>query len=523
MTTITEMPEPLVDPLVRYQKAWIADTSEVAIIEKSRRTGVSWSEACISTLEASSGSGMDVWYIGYNKDMAYEFILYCAWWAKLYDLAAGEIEETEEVFKDGDEDKSVLAFIIRFNSGFRVTALSSRPANLRGKQGRVIIDEAAFHDQLAELLKAAMALLMWGGRVRIISTHNGVDNPFNELITEVRSGKRPYSLHRVTLDEALVDGIYKRICIKLGKNWSPEAEAVWRQNLLDFYGDAADEELCCIPSKSGGTYLPIGLIEARMNPDTPVIRIARIDDFALLPESEREADIAEWCEAELLPHLKAISENVQTVFGEDFARTGDLTVVTPLVREQDLRLRPPFMLEMRNMPFHQQAQILFFIVDRLPGFLGGVMDARGNGQYLAEVAAQRYGAGRIIQLMLSEGWYMENMPPFKAALEDGSIYGIPADKDILADMRAFKVVRGVARIPEKRTTDAEGNKRHGDAGVSLALAHFAARSGFEAECFDYRSVKTVTKQTDGRWEDRLEESDDWRKVRATAGFMRGAV
>lgn len=60
--------DPLVDPLVGYQKAWIADTSEVAIIEKSRRTGVSWSEACISTLEASSGSGMDVWYIGYNKD-----------------------------------------------------------------------------------------------------------------------------------------------------------------------------------------------------------------------------------------------------------------------------------------------------------------------------------------------------------------------------------------------------------------------------------------------------------------------
>jgi len=46
-------------------------------------------------------------------------------------------------------------------------------ANLRGKQGRVIIDEAAFHDNLEELLKAALALLMWGGEVRIISTHNG--------------------------------------------------------------------------------------------------------------------------------------------------------------------------------------------------------------------------------------------------------------------------------------------------------------------------------------------------------------
>ena len=105
---------------------------------------------------------MDAWYIGYNKDMALEFIRDCANWAKFYGLAAGEIEETEEVFVEGDDKKSVLAFVIRFASGWRVTALSSRPSNLRGKQGRVIIDEAAFHEQLGELLKAAMALLMWG-------------------------------------------------------------------------------------------------------------------------------------------------------------------------------------------------------------------------------------------------------------------------------------------------------------------------------------------------------------------------
>jgi hypothetical protein len=59
----------------------------------------------------------------------------------------------------------------------------------------VIIDEAAFHEQLGELIKAAMALLMWGGQVHIISTHNGADNPFNELIQDIRAKKRPYSLH----------------------------------------------------------------------------------------------------------------------------------------------------------------------------------------------------------------------------------------------------------------------------------------------------------------------------------------
>ena len=139
-------------------------------------------------------------------------------------LAAGEIEETEEVFVEGDDKKSVLAFVIRFASGWRVTALSSRPSNLRGKQGRVIIDEAAFHEQLGELLKAAMALLMWGGQVHIISTHDGVDNPFNELITDIRAGKKPYSIHRITFDEAVSDGLYRRICLRLGREWTSEGE-----------------------------------------------------------------------------------------------------------------------------------------------------------------------------------------------------------------------------------------------------------------------------------------------------------
>ena len=182
--------------LLPYQMQWINDPTPVRVYEKSRRIGISWSTAAEAALVAAAASGMDVWYIGYNKDMAEEFIRDSADWIGHYQLVAEAV--SEEILNDGDKD--ILTFVIRCASGYRITALSSRPSNLRGKQGYVIIDEAAFHEQLDELLKAAMALLMWGGKVAIISTHDGVDNPFNQLCQDIRGGRKPYALHRTTFD-----------------------------------------------------------------------------------------------------------------------------------------------------------------------------------------------------------------------------------------------------------------------------------------------------------------------------------
>jgi phage FluMu gp28-like protein len=211
--------------LLGYQQRWIADKSPVRVIRKSRRIGLSWGQAAESALTAAAASGMDSWYIGYNKDMSQEFIRDVAFWAKNYNLAAGEIEEVAI----DDEDKDILTFRITFASGKRVNALSSRPSNLRGKQGLIIIDDAAFHADLEGLIKAAMAMLIWGGRVCIISTHDGEDNPFNELCKAIEEGKLKYSLHTVTFDDALTDGLYKRICLKMGIDWTKEKELAWRK------------------------------------------------------------------------------------------------------------------------------------------------------------------------------------------------------------------------------------------------------------------------------------------------------
>jgi len=127
------------------------------------------------------------------------------------------------------------------------------------------------------------------------------------------------------------------------------------------------------------------------------------------------------------------------------------------------------------VPFQQQEQVAYYLLDRLPRFMGGAFDARGNGQYLAERAMQKYGASRIQQVMMSESWYREHMPPVKAALEDGTLDDLPKDADVLADLRVVQVIKGVPRIPDTRSTGEDKGKRHGDAAVAVALAYFASR------------------------------------------------
>jgi phage FluMu gp28-like protein len=464
--------------LLDYQKRWIADPAPLKVIEKSRRTGITWAEAADDVLTAASSraaGGQNVYYIAYNQDMTIEYVQACAMWARAFDRAASDMPEG---FWEGDEaDKHIKTFTIHFPAtGFRVVALTSRPSNLRGRQGTIVIDEAAFHDQLDELLKAALAMLIWGGRVRVISTHNGVDNPFNELVNDVRAGnRRGATLHRITFQEAVAAGLYRRVCLRLGKDWDEEGEADWMAGIYDFYGAGATEELDCIPAHSGGAWLSRALIESRMSKDTPVLRWECKEGFELLPDHLRAAECRDWLEAHLLPRLAAIPPSARSFVGGDFGRSGDLSVDVPLIEGNDLVRHCPFTVELRNVPFRQQEQIAFYLIDRLPRFLGGAFDARGNGQYLAEVCLQRYGASRIQPVMLSEGWYREHMPPVKAALEDGTLVDLPSDADVLDDLRAVQVIKGVPRIPDTRTTGNDQGRRHGDAAVAIALAYFASR------------------------------------------------
>lgn len=465
--------------LLPYQQKWIADLSPFKMMEKSRRTGITWAEAADDVLIAAaekSAGGQNVYYIGTDQEMTEEYIQACAMWAKVFNRAAGEIEDG---FWDEDEDdKHIKTFSIRFpDTGHKILALASRPRKLRGRQGVLVGDEAAFQDALGELIKAALAFLIWGGKVRIISTHDGEDNPFNELINEVRAGKRQGTVHRITFREAVEQGLYQRVCLRKGIAWDADEQEKWVNDVYAYYGNDADEELDVIPASGSGIYLSAALIQQRMVDSTPLVRGKWDNGFALLPEKARQIEVENWCAEKLLPHLKTLDPERPHGFGLDFGRLRDLTVLPILEEGKDLRNRTKLWIELSNCPYRQQEQILKYVVERLPRFRKGAMDATGNGLALAEYAQQQWGIARIEAIKLSDSFYLENMPHFQAAFQDGTLLDIPRDDEIRDDLRAIKKYRGVPKIGSARTQGGDDKKqqRHGDGAIALFLGDYAMR------------------------------------------------
>jgi len=475
--------------LIGYQQKLLQTTAayRVTVVEKSRRTGATWGVGALAVLTSASAvgqGGMDSLYIGYNLDMAREFIDCCAMWARAFnEVLVGELSEF--MFDDGP-DKAISAFRIRFASGYEIVALASRPRSLRGRQGFVIIDEAAFHDDLKELMKAALALLIWGGKVLVISTHDGEGNYYNELVKEARSGAKGYGYCRFTFDDALKDGLYKRVCLRTGEQWSVEAEAAWRAGIIREYGDAADEELFCIPSEGEGSWLTAPLIEARARASIPVVRLTCPKAFTFWADHLRRAFIDDWCERELLPLLRKCDPKLMHFMGGDYGRISDLTVLWPLAIQQTMRRTTPFVVELRSVPFDCQKQIQSYIFKRLPRFCGFKGDATGLGFALAEAAQQELGELRSEAVMLNVPWYRENAEPVKTAFEDDMIE-IPADAEIVADLRLVQVKGGVPFMPALKS--GVKKDRHGDSAVALMLAYSASRSALHE--YDYESAATV--------------------------------
>lgn len=483
--------DPLADGiLMKHQVEWLEDRSDLKLARKGRRTGFTFAEALDSTLiaaSAPSAGGDNTYYVGDTKEKGLEFVATCARFART--VAKEVLQVGEFLFEDRQPDgtsKYITAYRIRFASGFSIVGLSSSPANIRGLQGRVVIDEAAFHRDVAAVIDACNALLIWGGVIRIISTHNGELNAFNELIKETEAGNYDYSIHTATFDDAVANGLYERVCLIRGWTPTPDGKAKWYRKIRRSYGsriEAMREELDAIPREGDGVLLPLAWIEAC---SSAAYKVARweppVEGFVRMSESARRGEMREWLDRAVRPLVAPyLGERRTWYLGGDFGMRQDRSSFPIGFVGQDLKRHVPLIMELRTCPYDQQKQALFWLVDLIEGagdtFAGGILDANGNGMVLAQESAQRFGADRIVEKMPSTEWSRETGPRFRAAFEDTMIM-IPADIDVRNDLRQLQSIGGVAKMPAHvRNEGTDGGKRHGDSAVSLWHFHAATMRG----------------------------------------------
>ena len=434
--------------LLPYQARWVRDRSRVKVVEKSRRIGLSWAEAYDSVMHAGrADGGGNVYYQGYSHDMARTFIEDCADWARALQAGADVIGEV--LIEDAGK---LPAFRLPLASGHEIVAMTSAARGFRskGRPGDVaVLDEAAFVDDLEAVLKSAMAFRVWGGAVRIISTHNGDANPFATLVRDVREGERRGSLHTITLRDALNDGLYKRISEVSGEEWSEAAQESWEADLRAEYGQAAEEELDCVPSAGGGAWLPWDAIRRCEHPD-----------------AGRPGD----------------APGGPTFIGVDVARRGDLWALAVLETVADVLWLRELVVE-RGIPFAQQRAIVRAAVDRhRPARVA--VDQTGMGEAFVEQLQDAHGS-LVEGVLLTGPKRLDVATALRERVEDTRLR-IPRDDALRADLHSIRR-EGGAGAAAPRLVASGGTDGHADRFWALALAAHAAAQG--AAVYAYRPVR----------------------------------
>lgn len=429
--------------LLPYQAKWVKDTSRLKIAEKSRQIGWTWATAYgLVARKALKTAALDAWISSRDDIQARLFLEDCKAFAKILQLGAKDLGE------QAIDDKGNTAFVLSMANGLRLHSMSSNPDAQAGKRGDRVLDEFALHPDPRKLYAIAYPGITWGGQIEIFSTHRGSGNYFNGLIREIREKGNPkgWSLHRVTLQDALDAGFLYKLQSKLPKDDARQEmdEAAY----FDFIRKGAPDEesflqeYMCVPADDASAFITWELI----------------DGCTYREGEEWELD------------LEAARTNANGIYGGlDIGRDHDLTSFTAV--EKVAGLRPVRKrIDLKGIPFSEQEAILYpwFEVCRRVA-----IDRTGLGRQFAERATQRFGTHKIEEFNFTAGSKEELAYPLRSAFEDRAIR-IPFEDDALkSDLRAIK--KEVSKGGATRFAADRGKNGHADRFWGLALALHAAK------------------------------------------------
>jgi len=424
--------------LLPYQEAWRRDESRMKIWEKARRIGATYAEANDATMSRKSlRRKSNYWFSSADESAAFEFADYCRFWDRMTDQVADHFSQD---VADDETGKSIRAFCVQFPSGARITAMSSSPRRFRSKGGDVGLDEFAYHDDPEAMWDAAYPSITWGDSIHILSTHNGEGNLYHRFVLmgrraaagEARPGDMPFRVHRVTIDDAVAQGLVERINETRGLHLTRE-EFISQCRAGCRNEDQWNQEYLAIPSMEAAAWLPYDLIQS--------------------------------CEHDEAGRL-GLAADGQRYIGMDIGETTDKTVIWTLERVGDV-LWTRERLELTDETLSvKQAALLERI--RHPRVVRACVDATGLGTQIAQ-EAERTGKGEGVKFSLPVK--DELASPLRGLFEDRRLR-IPSDSAVREDLHSVRMTRtaaGSVRFDAERT--AEG---HADNFWALALACHAA-------------------------------------------------
>lgn len=210
-----------------YQEKWINDESPLKIAEKSRRVGFTYASSYRMFQKClRRGKGFIQWVSSRDQLTAQELIRdYISMWCKLGNVVAQGLDGKDEQIID--QEKGITAFVCTFLNGARIVSLSSTPEAFAGKGGDVFLDEADLHRDSGALIDMAYPCIMWGNQLEIVSAYRidgSKDTPFAKMVADAKKDNpQNASLHRVTIHDAIAQGLVEKINEKTGKTLSRDA------------------------------------------------------------------------------------------------------------------------------------------------------------------------------------------------------------------------------------------------------------------------------------------------------------
>jgi len=429
-----------------YQRRWIEDPSPLKLMEKSRQVGMSWATAyrLVSRL-SRPGMRYDAWVSSRDAVQARLFLEDCLGFARGLDRVARRLGG-KVLGRGSTRQTLVLA------NGRRVHCLSSNPDAQAGKRGTRVLDEFALHPEPERLYRIAYPGVTWGGGLELISTHRGSANFFHQLVKEAREDGNPkgFSLHRVTLQDAVQQGLLERLQPRLPED-DPRKHLA-PDDYLDYVRTRCPDEeswlqeYCCVPAEDAAAFLSFSDLVA-------------CEVSGLLQPTAHD------------PATSAFAEPARSLYvGVDVGRVHDRTVIWALEPIGDL-LVTRHVEVLSGETFSRQEQVLDALLRR-PEFRRCCIDATGLGRQFAERAAERYGRYRVEGLQLSLPVQETLAYPLRSALEERRLR-LPEDDAIRADLRAVRQEQTSAGHP--RFVARRDSSGHSDRFWALALPLHAAQ------------------------------------------------